>query len=369
MEPSALFDVFLARLTARPGFRRWAFRTPGVAAIARGRARAVFDLCAGFTYSQVLLACMRLRLFEALRDGPATAVDLAPRLGLAEPQAERLLRAAASLRLLTGRGGRYRVASLGAALLDAPGERAMIEHGALAYPDLADPVALLRGESPPGALARFWTYAGGGAAPDAAQAQAYSQVMAASQAFIAQDVLDAIDLSRVRRLLDIGGGEGAFLCAAAARHPQLTIALMDLPAVAERARARFAAAGFADRAQAMGADLRESPTPPAADAVSLVRVLHDHDDAEALAILRVAHAALPPGGRLIVAEPMSGVRGAERVADAYFGLYLLAMGSGRARTPAEHRALLSTAGFTRMRRLRTARPFLTSVITACRSET
>ncbi|MBE7219123.1 MAG: methyltransferase domain-containing protein [Caulobacteraceae bacterium] len=364
MESAPLFDRLLARLTASPRFRRWAFRTPGVASVARARGRAAFDLCAGFAYSQVLLACSRLRLFEALRAGPAATGDLAVRLDLPVAATERLLRAAASLALVAAHGDRWRLASLGASLLDAPGERAMIEHGAVAYPDLADPVALLRGEASPGALARFWTYAGGGRAPDAAQAAAYGAPMAASQAFIAQDVLDAVDLRRARRLLDIGGGEGAFLCAAAARHSHLHVILLDLPEVAARARIRFADAGLGGRADAVGADLRDEIAPPAADAVSLVRVLHDHDDAEALAILRVARAALPPGGLLVVAEPMSGVRGAERVADAYFGFYLLAMGSGRARTLAEHRDLMLAAGFDRVRRLRTARPFLTSVLVA-----
>jgi len=75
--------------------------------------------------------------------------------------------------------------------------------------------------------------------------------MAASQALIAGEVLDAYDLRRHRCLLDVGGGDGSFLIAAAARAPALRLMLFDLPPVAERARTRFAAAGL-DRARAIG---------------------------------------------------------------------------------------------------------------------
>jgi demethylspheroidene O-methyltransferase len=93
-------------------------------------------------------------------------------------------------------------------------------------------------------------------------------------------------------------------------------------------------------------------------------VLHDHDDGDALAILKGAFAALPPGGTLLIAEPMSGQKGAEAVADAYFGFYLLAMGSGRTRTPGEIRIMLETAGFEGARNLSMPRPLLASGLVA-----
>ena len=71
-----------------------------------------------------------------------------------------------------------------------------------------------------------------------------------------------------------------------------------------------------------------------------MRVLHDHDDPHALALLRAARRALPSGGHILVAEPMAGAASAERMGAAYFGFYLLAMGQGRARRPEEIGALL-----------------------------
>jgi demethylspheroidene O-methyltransferase len=360
------------RMVADPAFRRRAARFPLTRPIARRRARALFDLCAGFVYSQVLAACVRLRLFDLLRDGPQSVAAIAARTGLPAEGAARLLGAAASLDLLARRsGGRYGLGPLGAAMVGNPGLVAMVEHHAILYADLRDPVALLRGEGRGGTgLARYWPYAAGDegsavvAGLGAAKVAGYSALMAASQPLVAEEVLGAYDLRRHRCLLDLGGGEGGFLCAAGVVAPALRLVLFDLPAVAERARARLAAAGLGARASVVGGDFRADPLPGGADVVSLVRVLHDHDDDGALAILRAARGALPADGILLLAEPMSGTPGAEPVGEAYFGFYLLAMGRGRPRTAAEIGALLRAAGFGDARARRTRTPLLTSVLTA-----
>jgi demethylspheroidene O-methyltransferase len=77
------------------------------------------------------------------------------------------------------------------------------------------------------------------------------------------------------------------------------------------------------------------------------------------------HRALPPGGTLLVAEPMAGAPGAPRTGDAYFGMYLLAMRGGRARTAGELTALLHAAGFERVRELPTPIPLQVGVL-VCR---
>jgi demethylspheroidene O-methyltransferase len=140
--------------------------------------------------------------------------------------------------------------------------------------------------------------------------------------------------------------------------------VFDLPAVADAARARFARAGLAHRAQAFGGDFHRDALPEGADIVSLVRVIYDHDDAPALAILRAARRALPAGGTLLLAEPMAGAAGAEPMGAAYFGMYLMAMGSGRSRSAAELAALLRQAGFERVRPRPTALPLQAGVLVA-----
>ena len=94
---------------------------------------------------------------------------------------------------------------------------------------------------------------------------------------LADEILDAYPLQKHRCLLDVGGGDGSFLIAAAARCQQLQLMLFDLPSVAKQAAGRLAESSRA-RAQTFDGDFFIDHLPPGADVVSLVRVIHDHDD-------------------------------------------------------------------------------------------
>lgn len=359
------WEGFRAGLVADPRFRRFAAGFFLTRPVARRRTRHLFDLAAGFVYSQVLAAFVRLELVSFLHGSPRTLALIAGQTGLSEDRASRLMRAAVALGLAAeGADGRYRLGETGAALVDNDGVLAMIAHHAMLYEDLADPVSLLRGERETG-LSRFWSYAGG-ETDDARAAEDYSRLMARSQGMIARDVLDALPLKAHRRLLDIGGGSGAFAMEAARRHAHLSIELVDLPQVAKVATRRIAQAGLAGRIAVHEGSFLDGPLPRGADIVTLNRVLHDHDDAAAVAILRAAHAALPPGGRIAIAEPMAGTRGAEPAGDAYFGFYLLAMGQGRPRRFDEIAATMKEAGFGEIREPATPTPLIVRVATGRR---
>jgi demethylspheroidene O-methyltransferase len=127
---------------------------------------------------------------------------------------------------------------------------------------------------------------------------------------------------------------------------------------------RISAAGLSARTTVRGGSFLADPLPDGADVASLVRVLHDHDDAAAMRILLAARAALARGGVLLVAEPMSGTRGAEPIGDAYFGFYLAAMRSGRPRTSEELATMLKTAGFRDVREVPTRTPLIVRVLVA-----
>jgi demethylspheroidene O-methyltransferase len=351
-------------LIGNPLFQRLSASFPLTRPIAHRQARGLFDLCAGFVYSQVLSACVDLDICHRVRQFPKTAQQLAAETGLPADAMERLLRAAASLRLLSKRsGGRYGLGMLGAALAADRGIVAMIEHHKMLYRDLARPVDLLRGTAGETELARFWRYASSNLPLSGSDISGYSALMAQSQSFIAGDVLDAYPFARHRCLMDVGGGEGAFLRAAAARYPHLNMKLYDLPAVAARAK-KLLREDLQERMTVHGGSFIDAPLPSGADLISLVRIVHDHDDGVVRLLLKRVHAALPEGGRILIAEPMAGVPGAEAVGDAYFGFYLLAMGTGRARSADELCAMLSEAGFRAPRRLRTRRPMLVGAVTA-----
>ena len=359
------------RLLGNPKFQRGAAAFPLTRGIARRRANAIFDLTAGFVYSQILSACVRLQVLEHLQAGPLTAQTLAPKLALNADATTTLLKAAAAIGLVAARGGddagyrRYGLGMDGAALLGNPGALAMVAHHDRFYADLADPVALLRGEGGT-QLAQFWPYAGAAREKDESGSRAYTRLMSASQSLVSSDILDAYDFSRHRHLLDLGGGDGTFLAAALTRSPSLRGTVFDLPSVAAQAEARFAAEEFAPRATAAGGDLWQSELPVGADVISLVRVLHDHDDARVASLLKRIFDVLPTDGALVIAEPMVADAATHRVGHAYFGFYLRAMGSGRARTLDEYRGALKEAGAGTITHVRTRRPLLCSLLVARR---
>ncbi len=369
--PSTLRDRLLDwrnSIYASAAFQRWSAKFPLTRPIALRRARAVFDLCAGFVYSQTLTACFQLDLFRILATEPLTSPELARRVGLPPEGMERLLRAALSLRLIERRSaGRYALGPLGAPLVSNEGLAAMVAHHVHAYADLRDPVALLRRDGLRGTeLAQYWPYADKDhiASLRAESVATYSELMAASLPPLASDIIDAYDFRSARHVMDVGGGEGVFLSMLGASAPHLSLTLFDLPPVAERAERRLSAAGLAARATVAGGNFHTDELPGGADVITLIRVLLDHDDASVLALLKRVKAALPSRGRVLIAEAFAGVKGAEPVGDAYFGFYLLAMGRGRARSVEELRGLLSSAGFGRVRVLRTRYPFQTGLLEA-----
>ncbi|MFN8878341.1 MAG: methyltransferase [Gemmatimonadota bacterium] len=368
--PLSLADRLLMlrdRLYASRAFHRFASTYAPWRWITRVRSRQVFDLVGGFVYTQVITTCFAVDLFRLLDGGPQDEATIARHTGLGDEGTRRLLRAAASLRLVSTRSrGRWGLGPLGGPLVHDRALARMVAHNQHFYRDLADPSAILRKARGETELSRFWSY-GAAERPheiDPLTAAEFSGIMADTIPPLAEDVLDHYDMGRHRVLMDVGGGEGLFLAAAARRHPTLRVQLFDLPAVVARAQARFEREGRADRAQVHGGDFHRDALPTGADVITLVRVLLDHGDDRAQALVRAAKAALPPGGALLVAEPFAGQRNTGPLADAYFGLYLWAMGQGRARTEAEHRGMLEAAGFTRIRRLPTRTPLWTDLLVA-----
>lgn len=344
------------RLAASRRFQRLCARVPILRRVVRAEGAALFDLMQGFVRSQVLSALVETRVLHRLAECPAQPGPLAVRTGLPEDRLRVLLQAGAAMGLLRrDRTGAYSLARRGAAFLGVPGLEDLVRHHSVLYADLSDPVAFFKGATDPD-LARFWPYVLGGQG-GAAEAARYSDLMAETQALVAEDTLDALPLRGISRLMDVGGGTGAFLRAVHARHPQIDLTLFDLPPVVAGAR-------LPPRARVIPGSFLDGPLPAGADAISLIRVLYDHADATVAALLSSARAALPPGGQLIVSEPMSGGENPDPQTDVYFAVYTLAMRTGRTRSQAEIAGLARAAGFEGVKTLSSLRPYVTCVVTA-----
>jgi demethylspheroidene O-methyltransferase len=166
-----------------------------------------------------------------------------------------------------------------------------------------------------------------------------------------------VSLKGVSHLMDVGGGTGAFLRAVAAQYPALRLTLFDLPAV-------VAGAAPLPKLTVHPGSFRDDPLPKGADAISLIRVLYDHADSTVAALLASVRGALPPGGRLVISEPMSGGERPDPATDVYFAVYTLAMQTGRTRSAAEISRMLAAAGFSEIQARSGPRPYVTSIVTA-----
>ncbi len=353
------------KIYANQRFQYWAARFPLTRILVHRRAKALFSLSAGFVYSQLLFSFVKLRLGEFLSEAPRSIDEIADHCELPMDGTNRLVKGLVALRLLQGRQpGIFGLGDLGAAMAGNPGIGSIVAHHDRFYADLVDPISLLKGRKET-RVANFWPYAlSGGELNSNSDVKTYSEMMVSSQTFIAEHVLDAVSLKKQAHLLDVAGGEGAFVCSALRRNSHLQATVLDLPEVATLANSRFEREGLAGRATAVGANMFESDFPIGPDVISFIRVLHDHDDHRVKAILRSAHQALPQGGRLIIAEPMAETPGSEAIGDAYFGIYLWAMGSGRPRTIEELTEMICDAGFNKCEELKTSMPLLVRAVSA-----
>lgn len=356
------FKNFRANLFASAKFQKFCAAFWPTRFVARSKAAEVFDLCNGFVYSQIIFTCVQLNLLEALHTRSRTLEEVAEYTNLPLEAARRLVLGAVAIKVLETRSqDRFGLGEAGAAMLGNPGLQGMILHHQHFYRDLQNPVGLLQERTKSTELANYWLYSAATdhAEPERAVMTTYSDLMSESLTVLADEVLAAYPFQRHDRLMDVGGGDGAFLRHVHKQVPDLQLNLLDLPTVVDLAGQRLAADQVPVKTHA--GNMFEDGWPEGADLITLIRVALDHDDERVEVLLKRARAALKPGGVLLLAEPMGD---SPKVGHAYFGFYLWAMGSGRARSSSELRTMLARAGFAETAVLKTGLPDIVRVIRA-----
>jgi hypothetical protein len=154
-------------------------------------------------------------------------------------------------------------------------------------------------------------------------------------------LLPAYEWGQLRTVVDVGGGNGAFLAGILARFPKLTGTVFDLPEVVAQAPDVLAAAGVAARCTTAGGSFFES-VPAGADAYLIKRILYGWDDERAAALLRTIRTGMHTDSRLLVLEPVLQPGNEFDVGKPY-DLLLFAMAGGRVRSAEEISRLLEKA--------------------------
>jgi hypothetical protein len=189
---------------------------------------------------------------------------------------------------------------------------------------------------------------------DAEQGAAFDAAMAGYTAATSAAVVGVYDFGRYRKIVDVGGGNGALLAAILPRSSQAAGIVFDLPQVVDRARAFLAQQGLGGCCEVVGGDFFAS-VPSGGDAYALKMVLHDWDDMRSIAILKNVRQAIRPDGRVLVIEavidPASGAGAPSKLLD----VNMLVMTGGRERSADEFAALFRASGFA-LERIVTANP-------------
>jgi hypothetical protein len=308
-------------------------------------AAALMRLVSGFQVSQAISVAAELRVVDLLGDGPRDADELAVTTGSHPRSLYRLLRALAAVGVFRENAdGRFALTPLGDCLRsDATVAPLAVFFGQpdywQAWGDLRHSVQTgeyafrhVHGMSP-------WEYR----LRDPEAGAVFDQAMTGRSSAEVDAALAAYDFGRFGTVVDVGGGQGAFIAGLLARHQGTRGVLFDLAHVVARAEPLLEAAGVADRCRVEAGSIFES-IPEGGDVYVLKRVLHDWEDEDAAAILRMCRRVTAADQPLVVIDWVIR-RGPEGAAAKLLDLALLVSPGGKVRTRDEWAALFDAAGF------------------------
>lgn len=311
----------------------------------------LYQLAVAHYVPRALYVATKLGVADQLAGGPRSAAELADATRSDAGALRRVLRLLATAGVFEElEDGRFALTPLSECLrADVPGsarDMVLLFSGVTvqdAWRELehcvrtGEPVYRLRGQTDPFAEM----------AKDPATMAAFDAAMASGTRFAAHAVAATYDFSDLGTLVDVGGGNGTLLLTILAAHPHLRGVVFDQPAAAERARAAIAAAGMAERCSAVGGDFFVE-VPRGGDAYLLKHVIHDWEDARAIAILESCRRAMAPGARVMVIEGLYPARVDRSLASrgaAANDVNMLVHTGGRQRSEQEMRDLYDAAGF------------------------
>jgi (2Fe-2S) ferredoxin/predicted O-methyltransferase YrrM len=308
----------------------------------------VNDRIRAFQESRAMLTALELDLFTAVGDG-ASAEAAAAKMQTGVRATEMLLNALAAAGLLTKREGVFYNAQVAARFFRA------------GSPVNARP-ALLH-------TAHLWTTwstltdrlrAGGSSASPRAEddwTEAFIAAMHRNASERAPHVVRAVGAANVGRMLDVGGGSGAYSIAFAMANPTLRSDILDLATVAPIAQRHIDAAGAADRVTIRIGDLRADALGEGYDLVFVSAICHMLGPDENRDLLRRCHAALTPGGRLAIQD---FILEPDKTAPKWGALFALNMlvgtDAGSSYSEPEYAEWMAAAGFREIRRVRLPGP-------------
>jgi (2Fe-2S) ferredoxin/predicted O-methyltransferase YrrM len=305
----------------------------------------------GFQESRAILTALELDVFTAVGTG-ATAAQAAATVGTDARATETLLNALAAMELMVKEGQTFRNTPVSARYFSAASPenaRPALMHTAGLWNTWSNLTKSVRAGTAAGSVAMSerpteWT-------------EAFMAAMHRGATERAGAVVRAVGTVGVRRMLDLGGGSGAYSIAFAAANPALTADILDLAAVAPIAQRHIDRAGVAQRVRVRTGDLRTGDLGRGYDLVFLSAVCHMFGPDENRSLLARARNALVPGGRVVIQDFILEPEKTAPKSAALFSLNMLVgTAAGASYSEPEYFEWLQEAGFDEMYRLHVPGP-------------
>lgn len=322
-------------------------------------AEQLMQLATGYMVSSALHAITSLGVPDLLKNGAKSARELAGACGANEDAVYRVLRALATVGVVTESSPRcFELTAVGECLRADRDDsfRDMVlwmgnKFHFQTYPEMSH--SIKTGETVVEKV--FGESCFDHLAKDKEVGEVFNAAMTSFSKRLTPPVLEAYDFSWLdgKTLVDIGGGHGHLLTAILKKHSNVRGMIFDLDHVVAGATSRIGEAGLAERCQTCSGNFFESV--PAADAYIMKHIIHDWSDEKALDILKNCHRAAKGNAKVILVEAVL-TPGNEPHFAKWLDLEMLLLPGGRERTEEEFARLFERAGFNLARVVQTKSP-------------
>ncbi|MGZ4864233.1 MAG: methyltransferase [Halobacteriota archaeon] len=303
----------------------------------------IMSLVSKFQESRISLTAAEMNIFTLLAKKPMSAQDIADRLEATVRGVTILLDAVVSMGLLEKKDEKYYCPAEVASMLSKESPTSIMPIVTLAtggwkrWSDLTDIVR--RGNRIGGTAFNF----------KESEQEAFTSAMHASAHKMAPGIVAAIKPGVARKLLDIGGGSGAYTEAFLEASPGLAATIFDLPAVINIARQGLATTGLLDRVQFIAGDFCKDELPTGHDLALLSAIIHQNSLEQNIELFRKILRALEPEGRLVIRDHVMSSDHTQPTSGAFFAVNMLVVtAGGRTYSFEEIKSALESAGFVKV---------------------
>jgi len=302
----------------------------------------------GFMKSRVILSAAALDFFTKLDGNYISAEELADMLGLNRRATTRILDCLITFNLLEKKNGRYRTTEEGAPL-SAKHPRSIlpaVNHMNTIWDNWSRLTeAVEKGVNPHlKPVVDTWSQE---------DRKAFIGAMHVAATGLSEIIADAYDVSRFKRLLDVGGGSGAYTIAFLKKNPDLRAVIFDLGEVVPIAEEKIRQQGLADRVTIVAGNFYEDELPAGCDLALLSAVIHQNGPGQNVALFRKIHRVLTSGGAVLIRDHIMDAARTDPPAGALFALNMLVnTPAGDTYTFSEVNDMLTQAGFSEVKLIR-----------------